>query len=66
MPISDDSLKSRCEDVFGDSLDSERRSLLIATIENMERGHPLLREHLSPKTEPAGHSRFLHSLAREK
>ena len=65
MPISDDSLKSRCEDVFGDSLDSERRSLLIATIENMEAGHPRLREHLSP-TEPAGHSGFLRFFVREK
>lgn len=63
MPISDDSLKSRCEDVFGDSLDPERRSLLIATVENMEKGHPRLREHLSPKTEPAGHAGFLRSLA---
>jgi len=66
MPISDDSLKSRCDDVFGDSLDSERRSVIIATIENMEKGHPRLREHLSQKTEPGGHSGFLRSLAREK
>ena len=66
MPISDNSLKSRCEDVFGDSLDPERRSLLIATVENMEKGHPLLRERLSPQTEPAGHAGFLRSLAREK
>ena len=63
MPISDDSLKSRCENVFGDSLDPERRSTLIDTMENMEKGHPLLREHLSPTTEPAGHSGFLRSLA---
>lgn len=66
MPISDDSLKSRCENVFGDSLDSERRSLLIATMESMEKGHPELVEHLSPQTEPAGHSGFLRSLTREK
>ncbi|MDE0331437.1 MAG: hypothetical protein OXL41_06160 [Nitrospinae bacterium] len=66
MPISDDSIKSRCENIFGDPLDFERRSLLITTMENMEKGHPQLREHLSSKTEPAGHSGFLHSLAREK
>ena len=66
MPVSDDSLKSRCGDVFGDSLDSERRAVIITTMENMEKGHSLLREHLSPKTEPAGHSGFLRSLAREK
>ena len=66
MSISDDSLKSRCDDVFGDPLDSDRRAVIIATIENMEKGHPRLREHLSPKTEPGGHARFLRSLAREK
>ena len=66
MPISDDSLRSRCEEVFGDALDTKRRAVLIATMENMEKGHPLLREQLSPRTEPGGHAGFLSSLAREK
>lgn len=66
MPISDDSLKSRCENMFGDSLDSERRAAIIATMESMEKGNPQLVEHLSPETEPAGHSGFLRSLTREK
>lgn len=66
MSISEDSLISRCEDVFGDSLDPERRAAIIATMENMEKGNPQLVENLSPKTEPAGHSGFLRSLTREK
>ena len=66
MPISDDSIQSRCGKVFGDSLDAGRRAVLIHIVENMESGHLLLREHLSPKTEPGGHAGFLRSLAREK
>ncbi len=66
MPISDDALKTRCGDLFGDQLDAERRAVIIATMENLEKGHPQLLEHLSSQTEPAGHTGFLRSLAREK
>ena len=62
MAISDDALKARCADAFGDALDPERR----AALEALDRGRPALLERLSPQAEPAGHAGFLRSLAREK
>ncbi len=64
MTISDDALKARCAEVFGDELDPERRAAVIAALESLERGHPSLLERLSPEAEPAGHAGFLRSLTR--
>ncbi len=66
MPISDDSLQSRCEDVFGNSLDPEERAFIGTALGSLEKGHPQLVEHLSSKTEPSGHAGFLRLLAGEK
>ena len=66
MPISDDSLQTRCEDVFGDSLNPEDRVFIRAALNSLEKGHSPLLEHLSSKTEPAGHAGFLRSIAGEK
>ena len=66
MSISDDSLKSRCDDVFGDSLDQEERAFISAALGTLEKRHPQLLEHLSSTTEPAGHAGFLRYLAGEK
>ena len=66
MAISDDALKNRCADAFGDALDPERRAAVAAALEALDRGRPALLERLSPQAEPAGHAGFLRSLAREK
>ncbi len=65
MPISEAELQTRCEALFGDALDTERRAALRAALASIEKGHPRLMESLDARTEPAGHAGFLRSLAGE-
>ncbi len=61
MPIPDEEMMRRCQEVFGGPLDADRRARLAGILDTLARANIQIVDILEGDSEPMGHTAILRS-----